>query len=866
MKIYKAVFIICLIFPLTVFSQYDNMYPDGKYDDKIPKPEEIIGHQLGKIHTFHWEMESYIKAVEKSTDKVQIKEYGKTYEGRSLYYLIISTPENMAQLEKIRETNLKLTDPRITSPEQINEIAKWMPSIVWIGYNIHGGEASGMEAAIRTIYQLAAGTDDNTQNILNNLICIIDPCQNPDGHERFANYVRSIVTVNSHPQNEDVEHSGPWPGSRTNHYLFDLNRDFFLKTQIESYRKAIAYHHWMPHVFADLHEMGTNSTYYFAPPRKPYNEFILPESIKWWDIIAKSNALAFDRYGWGYYTKDSFDAYYPGKGSMYSTINGAIGMTYEQASARGVSIKRDDGTILTLREALWHHFTASMATFQAVAERRKEKIIDFYNFFVKGMQEADKEQIKEIIIPSENDPHLLTKLIDNLLIENVEIFKIKAPITVKKAFSYMTRKTVSKNFPAGSYIIRLKQPQKILVKALLAPSTRINEDFIEAEFERKKNRERSLFYNTMSWSMPLTYGIDCYWTGEISKVETEPVTSPPLISDSIPLKKAQQVYLIPFEGTGSSKLLIKLFENNYNVRIAGKSFTIDGKKWPEGTLVIRVNRNPESIHKKIKELADEYGVTVTAVDHGLTPEGVDLGSGNIQILRKPKIALFTESPVSSYSYGTIHYLFEREFDLHFTRLNIRNISNLDDYNVVILPSGSYSNAVSKSQIENFKSWIRSGGTVIALSRTVNWLTNKDVKISNLKLLDRIPDPNDKSKKIRPDRTPGAICRVNLNPESFLSYGGSPSVAVFVQSSNIYPVFKENTQRNAGVYAKLEDLKLSGFIWPETEKYLSDSGWLFVERFGRGKVISFVEDPCFRASYYGLNKLFLNAILLGPSLN
>lgn len=855
-------FIILLIANFSVYSQDEDLFPGGKYETNIPTPFNIIGHRFGELHTFHWEMENFIEAVDKATNRVEVRSYGKTYQGRKLYYIIISSPENMNRLEEIQQANLKLTDPRKTDQTEANKIAEWMPSIIWFGCNIHGNEGSAMEGAIRLIYQLAAGIDDVTQNILKNTVCIIDPVQNPDGHDRFVHAVRSVVTLKSHPEPMDTEHASPWPGGRTNHYLFDLNRDFFLKTQIESLQKAKVYHQWMPHVFPDLHEMGSNSTYFFAPPMTPYNEFVKPELHKWWNIIAKANATAFDHFGWGYYTKESFDAFYPGYGVSYPSINGAIGMTYEQASARGVSTTRDDGSILTLREASWHHFTTSMATIRVIAERRKEKVKDFYKFFVTGLEEVKSDPMKEIILVPDNDPQITAKLVNNLLIEGVEIKRAISSFSNKKTTSYFSKKTTNKTYPAGSYIINLNQPQKILIKALLAPDSPLGEEFIKEEQERKKNKERSHFYDVTAWSMPLTYGIDAYWTGVQSNIKTENVTSAPKFSGKIIDGPAKQAYMIPYNTLTSSRLLIKLFEEDYKVRMARKAFALNGKQWQKGTLVVRVNRNPESLHQRIRDLANEFGIEIIAVHHGLSDQGIDLGSNNIFTLKKPKIALLTESPVASYSYGAIHYLFEREFDLYFTRINASNLANLKDFNVVVMPSGNYSRALSKSQLNTFKNWIRSGGTVVSVSGATSWL--RQDSLSRAKLLNGQPDPKDKEKKIQPDRTPGAIVKVNLNQNSFLSFGCSPTVAAQVRSNTIYIPYKDDDRKNVGLFANKNELKLSGYIWPETEGFLAENAFLFNEPFGRGKLIMFTEDPNFRASYDGLNKLFLNAILLGPS--
>jgi len=854
----------CLVLlSLTLSGQDEDLFPGGTYDSSIPTPLELIGHRFGALHTFYWEMEAFLRAVEKASDRVIVEPYGRTYQGRALYTVIISHPDNLARLDRIRESNLKLADPRSVSQAELDEIAGWMPSLVWLGYNIHGNEASGMEAAIRTIYQLAAGIDPVTANILRSVVCIVDPCQNPDGHERFAHNVRSVVTLDSHPQPQDVEHGRPWPGGRTNHYLFDLNRDFFLKTQIESRQKAEVYHRWMPHVFADLHEMGSNSTYFFAPPMTPYNEYVKPVLMKWWNLIAKANAAAFDDFGWGYYTRESFDAFYPGYGTSYPSINGAVGMTYEQASARGVSITRDDDTVLTLREASWHHFTTSMATLRVVSERREEKVRDFHEFFRIGLEEARSDPMKEILLTPQNDPHIAAKLIENLLQERIEIRRATREFSHARATSYLTKKTGSVTFPAGTYIISLEQPQKILIKALLAPESPLSDEFIDEEIRRQKEGERSHFYDVTAWSLPLTMGVDAYWTGSLSSVDTEPVTQAPRFTGTVHGGPARQVYLIPFDTLAASRLLIRLMDEGFRVRMARQVFTVGGRTWPRGTLVVRVNRNPERLHGRLVELCAEFGMEAHALHHGLVEEGVDLGSNNIVTLKKPRVALLTGSPVSSGSYGALHYLFEREFGLPFTRVSAQNLGALHEYDVIVMPSGNYGSVLSDARLDAFKQWIRSGGTVVAVSGASSWL--RAVKISQTRLLNGQPDPEDKTKRIQPQRTPGAIVKVNLNPLSFLSYGVPVSVAAQVRSSTICRPFEDNPARNVGIYAGLDELRLSGFIWPDTEGYLAGMGWLFLESFGRGKVVSFVEDPNFRASYDGLNKLFLNAILLGPSI-
>jgi len=367
-----------------------------------------------------------------------------------------------------------------------------------------------------------------------------------------------------------------------------------------------------------------------------------------------------------------------------------------------------------------------------------------------------------------------------------------------------------------------------------------------------------------AWSLPLTYGVDAFWTGVESEVRIERLKEIPVMPGGVKNGPARQVYLIPFDTLDASRLLIRLMAEDFRVRMTRKSFTVDGGVWPPGTLVLRVNRNPESLHERLSALAKEFGIEVTAVHHGLAEEGIDLGSNNIPALLKPRVALLTGEATSSSSFGAIHYLFERRFELpFFTRVDPMRSFDLDGYDVIVFPSGNYGRAFPKTRLDELKRWLRRGGTVVATAAASDWLRGSSV--SRVKLLEGIPDPADKSRTLRPERTPGAIVRVRLDPRSPLSFGVPPRVAVQVRSGRICRAFEGDDLRNVGVYDPEGELRLSGYIWPDTEKMLRGAGWLFVEPVGRGRVIHFTEDPNFRASYDGLNKLFLNAVLLGPGL-
>ena len=833
-----------------------DLLPEIILDSNIPAPESVIGHAFGTLHTYQWQMEKYLETLERVSDRIAIIRYGTTWEGRPLHLVIISDPQNLSDIESVKRKNLRLTDPRTCAPEEAEKLARELPALVWLGYNIHGNEASGMEAAIQVIYHLAAGQDTLTRRILKEVICLIDPLQNPDGHERYVQEVRSVVTLKSNPDPGDVEHESSWPGGRGNHYLFDLNRDFFLKTQIESQARTRLYHEWMPHVFADLHEMGSAATYFFAPPRPPYNAFVTPELTRWWDRIAENNARFFDRHGWAFYTRETFDAFYPGYGVSYPSMHGAVGMTYEQASARGVSIRRPDGTVLTLHEAAWHHFTASMATLDAVAQRREEKVMDFYRFYERALRDADRDSIREILVKP-GDPDLTGKLIGRLLEEGIEVRRAGSDFRNSSAVSYRNPSAKPETFPKGTLVIPVNQPRYRALSAVMAP---------QAPLPDPSDREgdddpRFLFYDITGWSLPLTLGVDAFWTRRPSRVETEPVAGTDKKQGGVTGGKAAQVYLVPNRTLGGSLFLADCFAHGIRVRTATRSLKVNGKTWDRGTWVIRVNRNDETVHEKVDSLARVHGLMAEAVHRGLA-EGPDLGSPAIVPVKPVTIALLTGPPVSSTGAGALFFLMEREWKIDKTLISANSLADLDGFNVLILPDGRYRD-MPETAVEGVKQFVRQGGTVVAAGGGTAWLQSDALKLLSLRSVDEQTDSENQEQTARRTRVPGVIVQVTLDTLHALTMGCVSPSAALVRSGNVLEAVGNTAV--VGRYSRAGSLKLSGYLEPESEAALAGKAWMVETASGRGRVVGFLEDPVFRASYDGLAKLFLNAVLMGPSL-
>jgi hypothetical protein len=890
---------ICLgsCFFAAILSAQDDMWPGGTYDPKVPTPESVLGYKLGAKHTPHFLMEKYMQAVAASTDRIKVKVVGETYQGRKQYYVIISAPENLARLEDIRETNLRLTDPDLSEAE-LDSIAGSIPAIALLGYNVHGNEASGAESALRTIYQLAAGTDETTLKILRDVVTLIDPVQNPDGHDRYVNGVNDYLVAQVNPDTQSYEHDQPWPGSRSNAYYFDLNRDWYLMTQVESVNRVREYLQWLPHVAADLHEMGTNSTYYFAPPMLPYNWNIPQVTHKWWEIYGQGNAAAFDIFGWTYYTRESFDSFYPGYGEALPCFLGAVGMTYEQASARGRASERRDGTVLSLHDATWHHFMASMSTLKTTAERRDEKIRDFHRFFLALADQATKGPIREFYIPPA-DPLRVNKMVQRLQWMGGKVYRAKAQFTAKQAYDYLTRKTGDVNLPAGTVIVPVGQMSGFMLKTVLEPECTLDEEFLKEERERIRRDESGRFYDVTGWSLPLTYGLQAYWGGGAA-VEKELIAEISSVKpDPAPIPRAKVAYLIPPDTNANIALVGRLLSEDFKVRVARLEFTLEGRKYVPGTAVLRVERNPETLHERLNALAKETGGYAVAADTGYTPEGIDLGSNNVLAVKKPKIAILAGNPTSSSNFGVIRYLFEQVYKLPYTAVAASdfNSSDMSKYNVLILPTAwgfggnSYKGLLGKRGIEKLQGWVRDGGVLVCIEGAVDFAADEEVQLTKApKYKQREKKPGEtadaygekppavEEKKEQPEKgkegkppeqkfevdellyTPGAIVKVMLDDRSHLSWGYGKFVSALIDSRNVFVPISDDQGIAAGRYATEGEILLSGHIWPEMKKLLAGKAYVWHERFGRGQVICFAEDPVFRASYDGLDRLFFNAVI------
>jgi Zinc carboxypeptidase len=858
------------LFSPCLFSRDFQFMPGAEYDPAIPTLKEIVGHSNGEKITSVADAVKYMEALDKASSKMQLFPYAESWEGRTLYYVVISSDENMGRLDAIKSNIQKLAFPVKGDEESLVDT---LPAVAWLACGVHGSEASGPEAALLTIYHLLASRNNQMVNgILDNCITIIDPIQNPDGRARFINYFNQRVGRWPDADPQAAEHNESWPGGRYNHYLFDMNRDWFGMTQPETQGRTKLYQEWFPLVMADLHEMGGDSTYYFAPPAIPHNPEITKDQIGWLTKMGENNARWFDKMQFDYFTREVFDSFYPGYGEGWPMFQGTIGMTYEQGSVRGLVRDRSDNTTIIYRESVQHQFIASIATLESASNNRKELVSHFYNYRKNAAEGNFPREVKEIIIAEGPDPSRTLKLVNSLGAQGIKVLKATADFSNAKARDYYTDEFTSMEFPAGSYIIPLNQPAGHLAATLLMRHTPQSEEFIEIQKKRREKGLRDQIYDLTAWSLPLLFDVKAWETGAASDAKSTTLDELQVREGQVIGGKASLAYLVPWGEHSSAKLLAELFRRDIRVFASDLPFTILDREFPAGSLIVKTKNNPDDLYQQISEAASNAEASVYATGSSWVKSGPNFGSNNVRYLERPRIALLYDLPTSPTPTGAARFILEQQYGYPVTLLQGMNLTRTDlsGYNVLILPpSRGIMENIGNMGINKIKDWVRNGGTLVALGSSTEFLTDEKVGLLATKAEFK-EDPgkknSDKPKvsKTKPDNIPGAILRVKLDNTHWLAFGYGEGSQIIVDSNRIYTPLNANTGRNVGLYcADPEKLMVSGFAWEETLKQFAGKACLIWQPSGSGNVVAFSEDPNFRAFQDGTNLLFLNAVFFGP---
>lgn len=848
-------------------AQHSFTRPGETYDPKVPTPQSILGYELGQRFTSHRAMTRYFEAVAKASPRVRVDTVARSFEGREMFLITVTSEANMARLAEIQRDAHRVADPRGAAAGEVEAAAKRLPAIVWLAHSVHGGEASGVEAGLGLLYQLAAGTDAETRMALDSTVVLIDPNQNPDGRERHVHDVERTWSTQSLPSEPGaLNNAGSWPGPRTSHYSFDLNRDWFIQSHPETRGRAVSFLKWMPHVAVDLHEQGSSATFYFAPPREPDNKNNPRHLFKWFDIFAAAHGAEFDRHGWSYFRREGYDSFYPGYGEGWPMLTGAIGMLFESASSAGGGVRRNDGTLRTLKQAAWEHYSAEWATVRTSAVRRAELVSDYAQARRDAIRVHAAGPMRAVVF--ERDGQGRADSLARLLLANgIDVQRLSGDADLPNATPFGEKAAVaSAKVKGGAYVVDLAQPQGHLAKSLLEPDAELDSAFLKVELELRRAAQPDRFYDITAWSLPYAWRLKAWHTKTVPGGLT-PVTGIPRAVTPAP-GRAQYGYAFAPGSEAANRLLASLLKESVKVWHAPKAFTAGGKSFPSGAFVVRVGFNDSSVHRIVAEQAAAAGAEVTAIPSAGVDAGTDLGSNSVRPIRAPKVALLSGPPVSGNSWGFTWYAMDQRIGYPTTLVDANYVANgLEGFNVLIMPSlqgGALDRLLGDGGRAALGQWVRNGGVLITLDGATGWLAQESTKLARIRV--RRDSTRADSTAGAPLNTdlPGVLARAGIDTLSPLLAGVQElEIPVFVNSDRVLTVPKDVTAGEPVIrYAGKDRVRLSGYFWPEMPERMATTPWLWTERVGRGRVIAFAHDPNFRDLFRGLLPIFGNAVLLG----
>ncbi len=811
-------FIFCI-----ALSAYSNVFSQN-----IQTPSEFLGYDIGTQFSRHHQVIDYIKAISEALpNQVKLEQYGSTYERRPLYLAYVSSESNMKNLETIRENNLKNTG-LLEGTANDGEVA-----IVWLSYNVHGNEASSTEAAMLTLYKLLTERKD----LLENTVVIIDPCVNPDGRDRYVNWYNETASQPYDIDQQASEHSEPWPGGRPNHYLFDLNRDWAWATQVESASRLKVYNKWMPHIHVDFHEQGINEPYYFAPAAEPFHEVISDWQRDFQTQIGKNHAKYFDAEGWLFFTRERFDLFYPSYGDTYPTYMGAIGMTYEQGGhgMAGLGILNDEGHVLTLVERLTHHTVTGISTVEMASKNAKTLNTEFAKFF-------DNSNLKyKSYVLKGNEDHLNSL---KSLLNKHDIDFENANGTKVSGYDYKTGKQGSMTVDANTLVVHTNQPKGKMVKVLFEPNAKLSD---------------SLTYDITAWSVPYAYGLDAIAsTSKVSSSKSQDQERNQI------LKKAYG-YVSKWNSLKDAQFLGELLKKDFKVRFTEKPFSSNGSNFERGSLIITHsdNKHIDNFVGTLNNIAQEHSQPLTQINSGFSQSTPDIGSPDIKLINKQKVAILSGEGTSSLSYGAIWHFFEQQLHYPLTSINTDDFgrTNLSKFNVLIMPSGYYGSVLNESNMKNLKDWVRSGGKVIAIDGALRSFAGKDGFSLKYKASeggndnDNLTPYADREREYANYLITGAIFKTKVDHTHPMAFGYKDHYFTLKLGSSAYSLLDSGYN-----VAHLDNTKVfSGFAGKQALSNLNNTLVFGEERMGSGSFIYFVDNTLFR-SFWENGKLFLaNAV-------
>lgn len=871
----------------------EEFWPGANYDPAIPTVESMLGHESGERITWHRDTVRYFEALaEAAPDRITLFRYAESWEGRELIYAVLTSPGNMARIDEVRANMQRLVDPRKTSRAEATTIIENQPAVTWLSYGVHGNEISSTDAAMMTAYHLLAARGDNRiDDIMRDTVVIIDPMQNPDGRDRFIHRFEIAEGLEPSPDPMSAEHNEPWPSGRTNHYLFDMNRDWFMMTQPESQGRVRELQEWYPVAFVDAHEMGSNSTYYFSPEAVPFNPHLADSQTESLELFGRTNAYWFDRFGLDYFTREVFDAFYPGYGASWPSYFGGIAMTYEQASARGLVIRKYDGVEMTYRDTVRNHFITSLGTAQTVAENRKKLLTDFYDYQVTAIEEGNSERIRSYIVPAQDDQAAADKMAGLLVRQGVEVGRSTSSFSA-----------CGESYAAGSYVINLAQPRKRLIRTLLDADVPMDDEFLAEQERRRAKKIRDEIYDVTAWSLPLMMNVRTDSCSRAIGVNVVAAGTELVQPGTVTAGEGSVGYLVPWGTASAARFLSNALRRGLSVKSSDLAFTHMDTRYPAGTLIFDTADNPPALRVAMEELAQRTGANVTAVDDSWVTDGPNFGSMNVVRFSAPRVAILWDTPTSSYSAGNTRFVIERQFDYPVTAIRVATLAHGDisGYQVLIMPEArpGYGPALGEEVVAKLKDWVSRGGVLIGVGNATRFLADPKVDLLAIRRENAVVEVGDEDKKKpnkkngeeaeeptvegsyisgedeyktlitaekgSPDSVAGVLVRADVDPDHWLGAGVASTVNVLVRGPDIYTPMRLDKGVNVGVFREADELLASGYLWEQNRKQLAYKPFAVAQPTGRGFVVAFTQDPNVRAYLDGLNVIFMNAIMRGSA--
>ena len=805
------------------------------YNSEIPTPASVIGYELGDWHITHDKLLQYMYRLAESSDRISIENRGETFEGRPLILLYISSPKNQKNLQEIRKKHVSLTEKGADNIEVSN-----LPIIVYQGFSIHGNEPSGSNAALAVAYYLAAAQGPEIDLLLDKSVILFDPSYNPDGLQRFAYWANMHKGKNINPDPNDREYNEIWPGGRTNHYWFDMNRDWLPVQLPESQARIKTFHDWYPNILTDHHEMGTNSTFFFQPGIPSRTNPLTPnKNQELTDKIAKYHAKDLNKIGSLYYSKESFDDFYYGKGSTFPDINGGIGILFEQASSRGHAQESENG-VLTFPFTIRNQFITALSTLKAAIDMREEILNYQKTFYINARKESSSTGV--IVFGDEKDATKVQKFIDILKHHRIEVHYLKEDFSKN-----------GKEFKKeSSYVIPKDQKQHRLINAM---------------FQKRTNFQDSLFYDVSAWTLPLAFNLNYEENESINKLgdriseNKRKITSPPLLST--------YAYLMEWNDYNSPKVLNQILEKGLRAKVGLKPFTLEGIKYDYGTILIPVQNqklNTKELFKFINKLVEENKVRINSVSTGLS-KGIDLGSRNFKLVGPQKVALLVGQGITPYDAGEIWHLFDQRYDMLITKLDTRDFrkKDLSKYTDIIVPN-SWGTSLTESDAQKIKNWIKQGGTLIGYKNIGKWFDKHEILKIDFKTKEntaRNISFDQKRDFFGAQVIGGAIFETKIDRSHPIVFGYKNEKIPVFRNSTLFMKLDTNSYNNPIKYTN--NPLLSGYISDKNLLELKNTSMCKIGTLEKGKVIYFTDNTNFRAFWYGTNKLLMNAIFFGNEM-